>query len=773
MAFSGTHDFALVVLSVLIAMTASYTALDLGGRIQAATGRAGYVWLLSAAIAMGGGIWSMHFVAMLAFSLPGLEVSYDVGLTLLSLILPVVVTAIGFFVVRRQKAGRLAHMTSGILMGLGIVAMHYTGMAAMRMPASLSYDPVFVALSVAIAIGASVAALWLAFRNTDLVQRLMASVIMGLAISGMHYTAMHAASFHAHMPMGSPERSIGIGQFQLALSVSAATFLILLLALVATIFDRRFAMLATREAAALRESERRFRLLVESVTEYAIVLLDPQGRITNWNSGAERLKGYRADEIVGRHFSCFYSEEDRRNGKPERALESALRQGNHKDEGWRVRKDGSRFWASAVIDAIYEGGTQLLGFAKVIRDMTERKEAQRQVEEAEAKFLQAQKMEAIGQLTGGIAHDFNNLLNAVLGNLELLLRRVPPNPSITPLLENAFKGAQRGAALTQRMLAFARRQDLNPQAVDIPDLLRGMADLLKRTIGPRIRIETRFPVPLARAHVDGHQLELAILNLSVNARDAMPDGGSITIAASEETVGEDNPLGLAPRPYILLQVTDTGAGMDEATLQRALEPFFTTKERGQGTGLGLSIVHGLAEQSGGRLVLKSKRGEGTSAAIWLPVSGLDLRRQAQATAPPTGIGSERASRRFSVLVVDDDDLVLTLAAEMLSDLGHTALQAQSGEAALALLHEGRKVDVVVTDQVMPGMTGVELSAQIKSKWPHISIILASGYAELAARPDPALLKLSKPFSQAMQARALAECAKPMAPRKAVLAFKHR
>jgi PAS domain S-box-containing protein len=770
MTFSGTHDVALVVLSVWIAITASYTALDLGGRIQAATGRACYVWLLTAAIAMGGGIWSMHFVAMLAFSLPGMEVSYDVGLTLLSLILPIIVTAIGFFVVRRRKAGRLAYMTSGILMGLGIVAMHYTGMAAMRMPASLSYDPIFVALSVAIAIGASVAALWLAFRNTDLAQRLMASVIMGLAISGMHYTAMRAASFHVHMPMGSPEKSDGIGQFQLALSVSAATFLILLLALVAAIFDRRFAMLASREAAALRESERRFRLLVESVTEYAIFLLDPRGRITNWNSGAERLTGYRADEIIGQHVSCFYSEEDRRNGAPERALEVALRQGNHKHEGWRLRKDGSRFWASAVIDPIYEGGTQLLGFANVIRDMTERKEAQRQVEEAQAKFLQAQKMEAIGQLTGGIAHDFNNLLNAVLGNLELLLRRVPQNPSITPLLENAFKGAQRGAALTQRMLTFARRQDLNPQAVDIPDLLRGMADLLKRTIGPRIRIETRFPVPLARAHVDAHQLELAILNLAVNARDAMPDGGSIIIAASEEMIGEDNSLGLAPRTYILLQVTDSGVGMDEATLQRALEPFFTTKERGHGTGLGLSIVHGLAEQSGGRLVLKSRRGEGTTAAIWLPVSGLDLRRQAQATAAPT---RERASRRLSVLVVDDDDLVLTLAAEMLSDLGHAALQAQSGEAALAVLHEGREVDVVVTDQVMPGMTGVELAAQIKSKWPHISIILASGYAELASQPDPALLKISKPFSQDMLARALAECAEPMPPRKAVLAFKHR
>jgi NO-binding membrane sensor protein with MHYT domain/nitrogen-specific signal transduction histidine kinase len=631
---AGGHDAALVALSMLIASAASYTALDLGGRIQAATGKACYAWLLTAALAMGGGIWSMHFVAMLAFRLPGMEVSYDVGLTLLSLIFPILVTALGFFVVRRKETGRIALATSGVFMGLGIVAMHYTGMAAMRMPATLSYDPFFVALSVLIAIGASIVALWLAFRNTGLVQKLIGSVVMGLAISGMHYTAMHAAIFHPHTAGSAVAAQHSLGQIHLALGVSAATFLILLLALVAAIFDRRFAVLASREVAALRE-------------------------------------------------------------------------------------------------------------------------AQCRLEEAQAKLLQAQKMEALGQLTGGIAHDFNNLLAVVLGNLELLRKRLNVDPPVALLLENAYKGAQRGAALTQRMLTFARRQELKPEAVDMPELVRGMASLLQRTIGPGIQITTRFPAELPRAHVDAHQLELAMLNLAVNARDAMPDGGSITIAADAESIDENNALGLPAGGYIRLRVTDTGLGMDEATLRRALEPFFTTKGTGRGTGLGLSIVHGLAEQSGGRLVLKSRRGDGTTAEVWLPVSREDVRREPQPAAKAAQAETDRNRQPLRVLVVDDDNLVLAGTAAMLEDLGHTALEAASGDEALGLLDKGERIDLVITDQVMPRMTGTELSAQIKAKWPQIPIMLATGYAELSSKADPKLFKLTKPFSQDMLSSAIA------------------
>jgi PAS domain S-box-containing protein len=767
----GSHDSSLVALSILIATAASYTALDLGGRIRAAVGKACYGWLLTAAIAMGGGIWSMHFVAMLAFSLPGVVVGYDIGLTLFSLFIPIVVTGLGFFVVGRKDAGLRPLATSGVLMGLGIVAMHYTGMAAMRMPADLSYDPVWVALSVFIAIGASIVALWLAFRNTDLLQRIFASVVMGLAISGMHYTAMHAARFQTH-GSAQPIDATNLGQSHLAVGVATATFLILFLALVAAIFDRRFAMLAGREAAALRESERRFRLLVEGVTEYAIFMLDPLGRVTNWNSGAERIKGYRADEIIGQHFSRFYSEEDRRNGEPERALRIAREKGKFSAEGWRIRKDGSRFWASAVIDAIYDETGQLLGFAKVTRDLTERKDAQRRLEEAQARILQAQKMEAVGQLTGGIAHDFNNLLAVVLGNLELLRKRVSADASGTRLLENAYKGAQRGVTLTERMLAFARRQELRPAAVDMPDLVRGMADLLERTIGPGVRVETRFPVQLARAHVDANQLELAILNLAVNARDAMPQGGSITVAADEQNVVEEsNALGLRPGAYIRLRVVDTGTGMNDATLARATEPFFTTKRAGRGTGLGLSMVHGLAEQSGGCLMLKSRPGEGTTAEIWLPVTQEDQSKQV--AAPLTKAKKDEVQERLGILVVDDDELVLDGTSATLQDLGHTVFEAASGRDALSILSRGERIDLVITDQVMPEMSGIELSATIKARWPHIPIILMTGYAEEPANLDPDLLKLTKPFSQSMLSWAVAECTRTKRSSRTVVAFRQR
>ena len=419
------HDPALVALSILIATAASYTALDLAGRIQASTGNAWYAWLLTAAVAMGGGIWSMHFVAMLAFNLPGMEVNYHVGLTLLSLILPILVTATGFFVVRRKDATPPAVAASGVFMGLGIVAMHYTGMAAMRMQAHLSYDAFFVTLSVLIAIGASVVALWLAFLNTGLLQKLLASVVMGLAISGMHYTGMGAAVFHAHSGAGAAEAPSSIGQTQLALAVAAATFLILFLALVAAIFDRRFALLASREAAALRESERRFRLLIESVSDYAIFMLDPAGRVTSWNGGAQRVHGYTADEIIGAHVSVFYGREEHGDDATEQALKTAREQGKFESEGWHVRKDGSRFWASAIINRIDDETGQCRGFAKIIRDVTERREAQQQLAQAQAKLVQSQKMEAIGQLTGGVAHDFNNLLAVVLGNMELLRKRLP------------------------------------------------------------------------------------------------------------------------------------------------------------------------------------------------------------------------------------------------------------------------------------------------------------------------------------------------------------
>jgi PAS domain S-box-containing protein len=497
----------------------------------------------------------------------------------------------------------------------------------------------------------------------------------------------------------------------------------------------------------------RYRLLVEAVTDYAIYMLDPTGMVTSWNPGAQRFKGYTASEIIGEHFSRFYTEEDRRSELPKQVLETAACEGKFEGEGWRLRKDGSRFWAHVIIDPIRDESGTIIGFAKITRDLTERKQAQQALEQAREALFQAQKMEAIGRLTGGIAHDFNNLLMAVLGSLEMVRKRLPEDPKITPLLANAIQGAQRGTSLTQRMLAFARRQDLKPEAVDVLTLVRGMADLLQTSLGPSVLIETRFPLKVDAAHADAHQLELALLNLAVNARDAMPEGGTLTITAREETLATGHVTGLTPGRYVCLSVTDNGEGMDEATLSRAVEPFFTTKGVGKGTGLGLSMVHGMVEQAGGRLVLKSRKEEGTIAELWL--RAMEPNAASRDEQMPAR-GPRREQRLLFVLAVDDDSLVLMNTAAMLEDLGHTVFEAASGKQALDILRQEERVDLVITDQAMPHMTGTQLAEAIRAERPNLAIILATGYAELPPGTDARLPKLAKPFRQEDLARAIAE-----------------
>jgi PAS domain S-box-containing protein len=500
----------------------------------------------------------------------------------------------------------------------------------------------------------------------------------------------------------------------------------------------------------LRQSEEQFRLLVQSVTDYSLYMLTVEGRIASWNAGAERIKGYTATEILGSHFSRFYTEEDRATNLPKIALETAAREGRYEKEGWRVRKDGTRFWASVVIDAIRDPMGKLIGYAKITRDITERRDTQIALEKARDALLQSQKMDALGQLTGGIAHDFNNLLTAVLGSLEIARKRVTDG-SVVGLIDNAIRGAQRGAALTRRMLTFARRQELDLEPIDIPVLVRGMTELLERSLGPSVIVETRFPSTLPWVTADLNQLEMAILNLAVNARDAMPKGGAIVLTARLETVATDHAR-LKPGSYVCLSLADTGEGMDEATLARATEPFYTTKDLGKGTGLGLSMAHGLAEQSGGQLVLYSRKNEGTTVELWLPVAP-------KATITMNGLRSEEraeaVARSMRVVVVDDDNLVLTNLIAMLEDLGHEVFAADSGQEALVLLHREANIDLLITDQAMPKMTGMELMTEVRRGWPNLPLILATGYAEFpgfeAVRP-----RLAKPFLQHELVRAIDE-----------------
>jgi PAS domain S-box-containing protein len=494
--------------------------------------------------------------------------------------------------------------------------------------------------------------------------------------------------------------------------------------------------------AEIKRNRDQFEILVQGVSDYALYMLDPDGHITSWNVGAQRIKGYQADEIIGRHFSQFYTEEDRSRGEPAKSLEAARREGRIEKEGWRQRKDGTRFFAHVVLEAIRNEQGEIIGFAKITRDITEKVEAQKALAQAREELFQSQKLEAIGQLTGGIAHDFNNLLMAILGSLEMLRKRMPHDPALTPLLDNAIQGGERGAALTQRMLAFSRRQELNIKAVDLGELVLGMMDFLQRPLGSSIRIDTRLPDRPALVVTDPVQIETALLNLVVNARDAIAGGGLITISVDDDVAYP----GDAPGSYIRLAVTDTGEGMDSETLKKATTPFFTTKGVGKGTGLGLPMVQGLTEQSGGKLTIESKKGCGTTVSLFLPRAQEGQTQEDTATRPVEAAPLRKA---LNVLAVDDDPLVLMNTTLMLEDLGHTVTEAYSGIEALDVLRAGEtRFDLVITDHSMPKMTGSEFAAEIRRNWPHIPVVLATGYAELPSGGDTRLPRLPKPFSQA-------------------------
>ena len=509
----------------------------------------------------------------------------------------------------------------------------------------------------------------------------------------------------------------------------------------------------------LRRSEEQFKMLVQAVTDYAIYMLDEQGIVSSWNAGAQRIKGYSVDEVIGTHFSRFYRLEDRDRGDPAKALATAARDGRFEAEGWRVRKDGSQFWANVVIDPIRDAANRIIGFAKITRDVTEKREAALALERAREALFQSQKLDAIGQLSGGIAHDFNNLLMVILSSLELLGRRIPADERLSKLIQNATAGAKRGVALTQRMLAFARRQELHPKAVKVPDLVDGMLDLLERSLGPMIRVETTFEPDLPAVLADANQLELAILNLALNARDAMPDGGTLAISARGDNAADESGQSTGAGRCIRLSVADSGTGMDAATLARAAEPFFTTKGVGKGTGLGLPMVYGLAAQSGGRFALTSTPGQGTTADLWLPLAPAEQagdRVPSSAAAP-----SVSTAKPLRVLAVDDDSLVLTNTASMLEELGHAVLQAVSGEAALALLSQNASVDLVITDQAMPDISGLQLIDALRQRHPGLPVILATGYLEFGAESGTVVTRLAKPFGQHELATAISAAMAPV------------
>jgi PAS domain S-box-containing protein len=494
----------------------------------------------------------------------------------------------------------------------------------------------------------------------------------------------------------------------------------------------------------LTRSELQFKELVSGVVDYAIYMLDVEGHIVSWNAGAERIKGYSQAEVIGKHFSMFYTPEDREKRVPYHALTMATTLGKYEAEAWRVRKDGRQFWASVVIGAIYNEAGAVVGFAKVTRDLTERRAIEEQLR-------QSQKMEAIGQLTGGVAHDFNNLLTVIVGNLETIWRHAPPEDGkLRRAIDQVTRGAQRAVTLTQQLLAFSRRQPLNPKPTDINRLVAGMSDLVRRTIGENIAVETVLAGGLWRAEIDAHQLESALLNLAVNARDAMPAGGKLTIETANAHL-DDGYASKYPEltagQYVAVCVTDNGTGMSADVIAHAFEPFYTTKPIGQGTGLGLSQVYGFVKQSGGHVKLYSEVGEGTTVKIYLPrmtAAGVE-EVETPFTSAPTG------GRHEVILVVEDDNDVRLFTTESLRDLGFTVREANDGPSALQQLEQHPDVQLIFTDVGLPGVNGAQLVAAARALRPDIKVLFTTGYARNAivhqGRLDAGVELITKPFTR--------------------------
>jgi PAS domain S-box-containing protein len=492
--------------------------------------------------------------------------------------------------------------------------------------------------------------------------------------------------------------------------------------------------------AQLRDTERNFRLLIQSVTDYAIYMLDPTGTVASWNPGASRIKGYSAHEIVGRNYAEFFTPEDRHAGVPERALRIAGEQGRYESEGWRLRKDGTRFWAFAVLDAVRDETGRLLGFAKITRDMTERREAQLQLERAQQQLAQAQKMEAIGHLTGGIAHDFNNLLMIVSGQVQLMKLRLR-DPKDVRSLDAIEQAARSGASLTRQLLTFARRQAMNRVSVDLQERLGAIRDLLLSSVGGAVDLSLDIDPDIWCVETDPAELELALVNIAVNARDAMPNGGSLAIRASNTVFSETGPSALTGE-FVALSLADTGSGIGPDVLARVFEPFFTTKDVGRGTGLGLSQVYGFARQSGGDVRIASAPGEGTTVTIYLPRA-----RNASVPVPlPPAVNDDDFRGRGTVLLVEDNGQVGDVSALLLEQLGYCVVRAEGPDQAMALLARDNDVALVFSDIVMPGPAdGLAFACEIREKYPLLPVLLTTGYSSAAERVGIRFPIVRKPY----------------------------
>jgi PAS domain S-box-containing protein len=497
-----------------------------------------------------------------------------------------------------------------------------------------------------------------------------------------------------------------------------------------------------RKNLALNSARRHFQILIEGVVDYAIFALDEEGHVASWNSAAQKIMGYTAEEIIGKHFGILYRPDERRAGAPNRALELAIQRGKHEVEGWRIRKNGTPFFITGSVSSYRDEAGNPFGFINILRDATERRDAEEKLVQAREQLAMSQKMEAIGKLTGGIAHDFNNLLMIIGGSAQVFTRLL--DPKLPRAIEAIQTAAKRGETLTRQLLTFSRHQHLSPMVVDLNASIKNMRTMIESSLRGNIVYNENIGDGVWPVKVDLAELELAIVNIAVNARDAMPNGGTFTLSVNDVTVNQEIGDNRLQGAFLAIAFSDTGTGIPPNLLSKMFDPFFTTKEVGKGTGLGLSQVYGFAHQAGGTVMADSKVGHGTTITLYLPSCADEQITSKEVSAAKT---KTQHLQRQTVLVVDDSADVAEVTSSLFEDLGYETIYRDSAEAALKLLESGStKIDLVFSDIVMPGtIDGVGLAREIRSRYPNLPVVLTTGYSDAANAAPSNLRILHKPF----------------------------
>jgi PAS domain S-box-containing protein len=727
MILAGSYDYRLVALSVVISCVAAYAALDLGSRVTSARGAARGLWLSGGATAMGTGIWSMHYIGMLAFHLP-VPVMYDWPTVLLSLLAAIAASGIALFVVSLASFSLLSAIVGSVFMGAGIATMHYTGMAAMRLPAMHHYSMPIVALSVALAIGISFVALFLTFRLRGDVapwgwQKITASVIMGAAIPVMHYTGMAAASF-TPAPLAAEGLRHAVSVSTLGITgIVAATLMILALVLVSSMADREF-------SAQVRERRQAETALVDSQQTYDVTFdaapigiahVSSEGEWIRVNQHLVHLLGYTIEELKSRPVFALMHPDDTKQRDRTRELLAEANLSRQVFQTRYLRGDGKYIWASVTIRANRKAANREAPFVMIVEDITERRAL-------EERFRQGQKMEAIGQLAAGVAHDFSNILTVIIGFNELAMERLDPKHPGRTDLQHALVAAQSAQALTRQLLAFSRKQVLRPQLLDLNVVINRMEMLLRRTTGERLEFDFQLAPSVGAVKADRFQIEQVVMNLVVNARDAMPKGGSIKVSTCNVNIDETYALkheGASAGFYVRIAVSDTGNGIPEQIKPRLFEPFFTTKERGKGTGLGLATVYGIVKQSGGFIAVDSEIGQGATFSVHLPRAG-DL----PVPEPDPPEVAQLVGGTETILLAEDEPDVAAIIVETLSRHGYSVLETRGAEEAVRIAgNYTNPIHLLLTDVVMPDTNGHDLAHKVLERLPKLRVLYTSGYSD--------------------------------------------